>query len=131
MQARHHGEEARPGDRQHRLDLVQDGRAARAHLLGLPQQRDRRQHLALASGLFFGRRLDVIAVADKLTQPSQELEDRPAPRLCRVGGEDGHDAQVRQECCHVRRRQIGGHEVKRLADRLAERPVGQGHLPRA
>ena len=79
------------------LHLVADGGPRAAHVVGLPQRGDLREHLALQGLQLAFRYGDAVQRLEQLADAAA-LEHHAAPRhLCRVRREDGRDVDLPQQ----------------------------------
>ncbi len=99
-------------------DLVDDARAPRAHLVGLPQDRDLLGERILDLGAPRGRQLGVVERPQQPRDPLVRGEDRPPRRLGRVRREDELDRDPRRRGLKLL---LGDPRVPEPRERLGER----------
>ena len=98
-------------------DLVDDARPARAHLVGLPEDRDLLGEVAADTRLGGGRQIRVVELAQQRRKVAVLGEDGAPRRLRRVGGEDELDRDPPHGLLHVGLSE----ELDRLGEGLARR----------
>ena len=99
-------------------DLVDDARAARAHLVGLPEDRDLLGERVLDLGAARGRQLRVVERPQEPRDPLVRGEDRPPRRLGRMRGEDELDRDPRGRPAQLL---LGDPRVAEPRERLGQR----------